>query len=92
MAYATSRLNLVVQPFGGPAAGFRLWHYLNSDNDADATIVGSGYFSDGVSKGMAVGDLVDVVETGTAKYKRYQVASVNTTTKAATVAAPTAIT
>jgi len=53
-------------------------------------VVGSGYFSDGVILGMAVGDLVDVIEKPTAKYKRYQVASVSG--DAATVAAPTAIT
>jgi hypothetical protein len=52
--------------------------------------VGAGYFSDGVKQGMRVGDLLDVVQTPTVKYKRYQVASVSGA--AATVAAPTAIT
>ena len=90
MAYATAQLNLTVQAFGGDANGFRVFQYLNSGADSDATIVGSGFFSDGVTKGMKVGDLVDVVNVGTAKYKRYQVASVSGF--AATVAAPTAIT
>ena len=58
--------------------------------DADATVAGSGYFADGVTKGMRVGDIVDVVATTGPKYKRYQVASVSG--DAATVAAPTAIT
>ena len=90
MAYATAQLNLTVQAFGGDANGFRVFQYLNSDADSDATIVGAGFFSDGVTKGMKVGDLVDVVNVGTAKYKRYQVASLSGV--AATVAAPTAIT
>jgi hypothetical protein len=59
-------------------------------SDSDATIVGAGYFSDGVLKGMRTGDVVDVIATTGPKYKRYQVASVSG--DAATVAAPTAIT
>lgn len=87
MAYNDNGLNLVACPIGG---GYpRVFTYYNDDADADATIVGTGYFSDGVPKGMRVGDLVDAVNIGTAKYKRYQVASVSG--DAATVAAPTAI-
>ena len=89
MAYATANLNLVSQPFGAPNAP-RFFSYYNADADADATIVGSGYFSDGVTKGMRVADIVDAVNPTTAKYKRYQVTSVSGA--AATVSAPTAIT
>lgn len=88
MAYTADNLYLVDNPVGGALP--RSFMYLNATPDADATIVGAGYFSDGVPKGMRVGDLVDAVNIGTAKYKRYQVASVSG--NAATVAAPTAIT
>ena len=89
MAYKTANLNLQTQTFGG-AKGPKIFTYWNEDADSDATLVGASFFSDGVTKGMAVGDIVDAVNTGTAKYKRYQVASVSG--KAATIAAPTAIT
>ncbi len=88
MAYDTQGLSLLASPVGG---GFpRVFGYKNTTPDSDGTIVGASYFSDGAKKGMRVGDLVDAIEVGTAKYKRYQVASVSG--DAATVAAPTAIT
>lgn len=87
MAYNTNGLSMLASPVGG---GFpRVFGYDNTDEDSDGTIVGASYFSDGAKKGMRVGDLVDAVERPTAKYKRYQVASVSG--DAATVAAPTAI-
>lgn len=88
MAYVPDNLAMAIDPVGGGVP--RVFIYLNATPDADATIVGAGYFSDGVTKGMRKGDLVDACDTGTAKYKRYQVASVSGA--AATVAAPTAIT
>lgn len=87
MAYVSENLRLAFAPIGDPVP--RVFVYTMA-NDADATIVGSGYFADGVTKGMRVGDIVDVVATTGPKYKRYQVASVSG--EAATVAAPTAIT
>jgi hypothetical protein len=87
MAYTPDTLSLQFQPTGGGVA--RVFIYQTA-SDADATIVGAGYFSDGVTKGMRAGDLVDVIATTGPKYKRYQVASVSGA--AATVAAPTAIT
>ncbi|PZU22206.1 MAG: hypothetical protein DI589_12035 [Shinella sp.] len=87
MAYVADNLALVINPTGGALP--RIFLYLTA-SDADATIVGSGYFSDGVTKGLRVGDIVDVVASTGPKYKRYQVASVSGA--AATVAAPTAIT
>jgi hypothetical protein len=88
MAYVPDNLAMVVNPVGGGVIP-RLFVYQTAA-DADATIVGAGYFSDGVTKGMRVGDVVDVIATTGPKYKRYQVASVSGA--AATVAAPTAIT
>jgi hypothetical protein len=89
MAYVADNLGLSFCSTGGGALP-RMWVYKNATPDSDGTITGSGYFSDGVTKGMKVGDIVDAIDTGTPKYKRYQVASVSGA--AATVAAPTAIT
>jgi hypothetical protein len=88
MAYVPDNLAMTINPVGGYMP--RVFMYFNSAADSDATITGASWFSDGVTKGMRVGDLVDAINTGTAKYKRYQVASVSGA--AATVAAPTAIT
>lgn len=88
MAYVPDDLALVINPSTGKLP--RVFIYRNAAPDSDATITGAGFFSDGVPKGMRVGDIVDVMDTGTAKYKRYQVTSVSG--DAATVAAPTAIT
>lgn len=88
MAYIGDNLALVFDSVGGALP--RVFLYKNADADSDTTLVGADFFSDGVTRGLRVGDLVDAVNTGTAKYKRYQVASVSGA--AATVAAPTAIT
>lgn len=88
MAYVPDNLAMVINPVSGALP--RVFIYHNAAADSDATIVGASWFSDGVTKGMRKGDLVDAIDTGTAKYKRYQVASVSGA--AATVAAPTAIT
>ena len=88
MAYIPDNLSMVATPIGGNYP--RIFTYYDADASSDATIVGASWFSDGASKGMRKGDIVDVVQVGTAKYKRYQVASVSGA--AATVAAPTAIT
>jgi hypothetical protein len=87
MAYVPA--NLTVEHCPMSASLHRTFHYTTA-SDADATIVGAGYFSDGVDKGMRVGDPVFVVATTGPKWKIYQVASVSGS--AATVAAPTAIT
>lgn len=88
MAYVPGNLRLGVQNIEGSVA--KLWFYTTAA-DSDATITGSLYFSDGDKKGMAVGDLVDVVATTGPKYKKYQV-TVVTAGSGATVAAPSAIT
>lgn len=88
MAYAgKDQVSLVSGSISGTNG--RVWLYWNDEEDADATIVGSGYFSDGYTLGMRVGDLVMAIEKPTAKYKMYQVASESD--PAVTVAAPTTI-
>ena len=88
MAYTPANLHMTVQPVGGSYP--RKFLYYDAAAESNATIVGASWFSDGASKGMRAGDLVEVVQVGTPKYKLYQVASVSGA--AATVAAPTAIT
>lgn len=88
MAYVADNLSLANQTIGGVAP--RRFYYYDAAAESNATIVGASWFSNGVTAGMRVGDIVEVVQTGTAKYKLYQVASVSGA--AATVAAPTAIT
>jgi len=88
MAYVPDNLAMVFAPVGGGIVP-RVFLYQTA-SDSDATIVGAGYFSDGVTKGMRVGDLVYAVATTGPKKKEYQVASVSGA--AATVAAVTAIT
>lgn len=89
MAYAgKDNVTLLNQDIGG-AVG-RVWLYWNDEEDADSSIVGSGYFSDGYTLGMRIGDLVDVIEKPTAKHKRYQVTA--EADPAVTVSAVTAIT
>ena len=90
MAYTPDTLVLMDIQISG--YGPRIWRYSTAA-DADATIVGSGYFSDGYTKGMRAGDLVDVIATTGPKYKRYQVTTAGTAASpATTVSAPTAIT
>lgn len=89
MAYTPDTLVLMDTQIGG--YGPRIWRYTTAA-DADATIVGAGYFSDGYSKGMRAGDLVHVIATTGPKYKLYQCSASSATTGLSTVAAPTAIT
>ncbi|KAA3527051.1 hypothetical protein GOZ96_04740 [Agrobacterium vitis] len=90
MAYVPDNLVLLSSPIGG--ASPRLFGYNNSTPDGLSTLNGAGYWSDGIAKGLRAGDLIDVVQTGTVKYIRLQVASVSTSAGTATTAAPTAIT
>jgi hypothetical protein len=89
MAYVADNLRLISADISGRVG--KLWSYTTAA-DADATIVGAGYFSDGNFRGMAIGDIVDVIATTGPKFKRYQVSASSASTGAATVAAPTAIT
>lgn len=88
MAYIPDNLLVAFSPVGSALP--KLLYYYNADADSNATIVGASFFSDGYTKGMRKGDLVDVVDVATPKHKRYQVLS--TSGAAATVQAVTAIT
>ena len=57
MAYTPNTLAMRAQGF--VEGGFNVWEYTSTD--LLATILGSGYFTDGSSKGMLVGDIVWVV-------------------------------
>lgn len=73
MAYATTNPPAkLVDTIGGGAA---LWIYKSTDDDA--TVNGAGYFSNGVTLGMAVGDIVLVIDTTTPKGSFHYVASVS---------------
>jgi hypothetical protein len=88
MAYVADNISLLHNGVG--AQGIRIFVYTDTAVESDATLVGAGYFATGVTLGMRKGDIVDVAQTATPKYKRYQVLSVSGA--AATVQAPTAIT
>jgi len=48
---------MVAQAVGSGSGGSH-WTYINSAEDAVATVRGADYFSDGSDKGMKVGDLI----------------------------------
>lgn len=54
MAYTTATLSKTSSGIG--SGGVNIWTY--STTDALATVVGASYFSDGIAKGMKVGDVV----------------------------------
>lgn len=74
MAYDPKLLRVIAAP--GMDAG-ATWIY--GPGDAHATVEGAGYFSDGGSKGMKVGDLVFVIEAagGTTAHSVTAVAAAN---------------
>lgn len=84
MAYSPDALFLAVNPVSGALP--RVFIYYDAAAESDTTLVGTGFFSDGAAKGLRKGDLVDVIQVGTPKYKRYQALT------SVTVQAPTAIT
>jgi len=61
MAYNGDYLSCV-GPIGGKAGGNR-WVYKTVDVIGD--VDGTGYFSDGIKKGMALGDVVTVIKVTT---------------------------
>lgn len=90
MAYVADNLCVLFNGVGGYMK--RIWVYQTT-SDADATIVGSGYFSDGYTKGMRSGDAVFAIASTGPKWKIYQVTTEGTAASpATTVSAPTAIT
>lgn len=58
MAYSTANLHLEANTIGGDD---RLWSYRSADTYA--TVAGSGYFSDGVARGMLAKDIILVIDT-----------------------------
>lgn len=61
MAYTPANLSLTTNgPLTGPG---KVWVYASTD--PAATVAGSGYFADGVTRGMEVGDIVHVIDTDT---------------------------
>lgn len=84
MAYAGGSLSLVIQTIEGSLGEY---FYANPANDSNATIQGAGYFSDGASRGMGVGDIVNCLNPSTGVISPMSVSAVNATTGAATVVA-----
>ncbi len=83
MAYATSNPPALLQDriMGGGA----VWSYISAD--ARATVVGSGYFSNGRSLGMKLGDVVNCVVETTGVLTVASVTAVNAGTGAVTITA-----
>lgn len=72
MSYATTGLKCLNTPIGG---GPNQWYYASADAHTD--VDASGYFSDGVTRGMKVGDTVLVVNTSGYTITQHAVASVS---------------
>lgn len=84
MGYSNAGLRLLIPRIGG---GPQIFYYSNTD--AHGTVAGASYFSDGVKFGMAVNDVVIVVDTDSATCTIHSVASVSgnaATINAATLA------
>jgi hypothetical protein len=73
MSYATTNPPaLISDKIGGNGS---VWLYKSADDDA--TVNGAGYFTNGVTLGMAVGDIVLVIDTTTPKGSFHFVTSVS---------------
>lgn len=74
MAYSASGLKCIVF---GPSGAPNIFSYISTD--AHGTVEGAGYFSDGVTYGMKVGDVVIVADSDTGPYNTtiHSVASVS---------------
>lgn len=83
MAYSTTNPPALLQDriMGGGA----IWSYISAD--ARATVVGSGYFSNGRALGMKLGDVVNAVVDTTGVLTVASVTTVNASTGAVTVTA-----
>lgn len=76
MAYAVTNPPRLMVPAMN-ATGPQIWTYTSTDDDA--TTNGAGYYSDGVTLGMRVGDLVIVHDSTTPKVSLHGVNSVSGT-------------
>jgi hypothetical protein len=82
MSYSTSNPpRLQIPSMGG---GPQKWVYTSADDDA--TVNGSGYFTNGVKLGMRLGDEVYVWDSTSPKGSHHYVSAVNSTTGAVTTA------
>lgn len=83
MAYATTNPPALLQDrvMGGGA----VWSYISPD--ARATVVGAGYFTNGKSLGMKLGDVVNCVVDSTGVLTVASVTAVNASTGAVTITA-----
>lgn len=82
MSYATTNPpQLMVPAIGARPA---LWSYSSTDDDA--SVNGSGYFTNGKKLGMKLGDAVYVWDSTTPKGSMHYVSVVNSTTGAVTTA------
>ena len=73
MAYSVSNPpQLLVPAIGARPA---IWSYKSADDDG--TVNGASYFTNGVTLGMKVGDIVFVYDTTTPKSSGHYVASVS---------------
>lgn len=83
MAYSTTNPPALLQDrvMGGGAE----WSYISAD--ARATVVGAGYFSNGKTLGMKLGDVVNAVVDTTGVLTVASVTAVNASTGAVTVTA-----
>lgn len=59
MAYDTQKLSRLAGTFDG---GWGVWLYRSADSFA--TVKASGYISDAFAKGMKVGDVIHILDTG----------------------------
>ena len=75
MAYTSATLSMTSE---GPLTGAgNTWYY--STADATAVVRAANYISDAGSRGMKVGDLVIVNDTGTSNIYSHRVVTVSTT-------------
>lgn len=69
--------------------GTSLWEYTSAD--AAATVAGTNYISNGQDLGMALNDLVIVVDTATPLITTHRVKTLDTATKGVTLGAGTTV-
>jgi len=70
MAYTPATLDCIVPRIGdGPA----VWTYSNTDAHTD--VGATGYFTDGLARGMVLNDIMFVIDTDTATITMHRVLS-----------------
>jgi len=69
--------------------GAALWAYTSAD--AAATVAGANYFSNGQDLGLALNDLVFVIDTATPLITSHRVKTLDTATRGVTLSAGTTV-